>query len=345
MMKRVIGFTFGLVFLLSSSACDNSLDLLEQSPPVPVIYGLFDSSTDQQILSVTKTFVFGDEGGAEAAAATPDSIYYGAEELAITITNESNGRAVSPERFDAATEGITREMGPFPTTPNIAYRYSSSGLATNVGDELRLEVLRNDQPIASSSITVLPEYEFQQARPAPRSYSLTSDNETTLRWRIEQSERAELIEVLEVGFNFAYTETRDGASEDKVLYWPAAPNLSAEGGASTASLDLRNFYGFLRDQLEADPSVARTFRYIQLVITGGDENFAELRTLVDANRGITSTQELPNFSNVEGAIGLFGSVTQLVQAEGEGSLRNESFDALFGRNGDSFNVADLNFRP
>ena len=333
--------------LLASSllvACDNEVSLLDDDPALPVVYGVYNSARSQQTLTVTKTFRFGDEGSAGQSAQTPDSVYYGADELSVVARSLATGSEVVAERYNAADEGVTRQPGDFSTGSVVAYRYNAAGLGIEVGDSLELLLERGGQEIARVRQVRLPELAFVAARQPPSSYPVTSDNDFTFRWQIVQPEQQPLIRAVEIGFNIAITEIRGSERTQRVLYWAAGRDLTGESNATVAAVQLEGFYGFLLDKLDRDPDVVRKFDYMQLVITAGDQAFRDYRALIDANRGITSTQELPIFSNVEGAIGLYGSITQLRQDPGA-QLSTSGFDALFGLDGDVFNVAELNFEP
>ena len=322
-------------------ACDNDVLLLEEEPAVPVVYGVFNASEDEQTVSITKTFRFAEGGGARESAATPDSVYYGPDEISVTAARVGGAEVVA-ERVDVSDE-VVREPGDFSTATNVAYRFDAEALDLSAGDSLALLIREGDRELAAVRQVVLPELRFVQSRLPPNTYSLTNENPTTFRWAIEQMEFRPLIRTVEVGFNFYYRETRDGQTESKVLYWPAARDLT-ENNATTAGVQMDLLFDFLAARLEADPNVRRAFDNLQLVITVGDQSFRDYRTLLDANRGITSTQELPPFSNVAGAVGLYGSVSQLRQPD-PASLTPGSFDALFGLDGDEYEVGDLNFAP
>ncbi len=336
-------FTLALAaaVVLAFSACDNEVELLEDAPAVPIVYGVYNADEAVQTLSITKTFRFAEGGGALESASNPDSLYYPAEELNVEVVNLRNNNVVTAERVNAADDGVVREPGVFPVDQNIAYRYESAGLEAEAGDSLQLNIFRNASLLATTTIVRLPKMRFvSQTQLPPPMYQLTSQTPFRQSWRYEDNNLASLVEVYELGFLFAYTETGPDGRVDKLIYWPGT-GVTTE---RSVSVKLDGLFTFLSNNLEADPAITREFRYMQLLITSGDDSFRQLRALVDANRGITSTQELPPFTNVEGAIGLFGSISQLRQMD-QSTLGPAAFDALFGLDGDEYGVRDLNFRP
>jgi len=323
--------------------CDNEVELLESEPAVPIVYGVYNSSQQFQELTITKTFRFAEGEGARESAATPDSVYYSPDQFALVVSRTDTAAEVIAERFNASDEGIVREAGDFSTDTNIAYRFDSAPLDVQPGQSVRLSLQLDDREIASVEQVRLPRLAFPFSPPLTTSYAVTSERPTTFRWEIVDRQFQSLIRTVEVGFNFAFTETRNGETSSRVLYWAGARDLT-EQNSTFASVRLDGLFAFLRGALDVDPTVTRDFDYLQLVITAGDQSFRDYRTLLDANRGITSTQELPPFSNIEGGIGLYGSITQLRQDPGA-RLSTAGFDALYGRDGDPFGMLPYNFQP
>ena len=341
-MLKPFPIALAVAFGLVATSCENEVELLDGSAPTPIVYGLYNQNAATQTLSLTKTFGFAEGAGAIESAATADSVYYDPESVTVTVTGPG-GETVAT-RFSAADEGVVRGPGDFPGEPNFLYRFDTTGLGLGTGDDLMLEVTRvDDGAVIARAVTPrLPSIIFQVGRFPPSNYPLTATREQGFSWRITGDEEArDLVSILEVGFNIAYLETGPNGTEARELYFPAATNIR---GDVRANIDLRSVYAFLEARLEADPQITRRFRYMQLVVTGGSESFENYQILLQANSGITSTQELPPFSNIEGGIGLYGSITQFRQ-DTFGTLTPGAFDALFGLDGDRFGVGDLNFEP
>lgn len=345
-LMRLVRFVFFALSLAGFAACENEVMLLEEEPAVPIVYGTYRASSDVQTLTVTKTFRFAEGAGARESAATPDSVYYGPDELTVVATRVDTTVEIIAERYDAAAEGIVREPGSFSAGTNIAYRFDASPLRAKTGDSIKITLLRADQPIASVTQAQLPALDFPGGSRAPSEmYPLSSTTPFGVRWLIPNSDARDLISVMEVGFNFVFTEIQGANETERTVYWPAVRELET---VTAANVQLDGIFPYLRNELVADPSITRRFEYIQLVITAGDRTFDEYQTLLNANRsGLTSTQELPPFSNIDGAVGLYGSLSQVAQDVGA-QLSPGGFDALFGtleRNGvsDFYEMAPYNF--
>ena len=308
------------------SSCDNEVDLLTPAGDggaLPVVFGLINSSIDTQYVSITRTFRFSDGGSAFTSLTDPDSLYYSNEAAQVTVSNLRSNLTTTLERVALDEEGVVRRVGTFPTSPNIVYRFRLSAIAAQPGDSLRLAITANGAELASSAVQLLSQLEFQRTRKPPESYSLTSRNAFNFSWN--NLENGATIVAYEVGFEFDFLETSPTGSVVRTLYY--APSQSVSRTGNTVNLSLQGFIPFIASQLDAEPEVTRSFRDIRLIITGGDSNFGAYQELIRANSGITATQELPVFSNINGGLGLLGSITQLRQVE-PATLSNSSFDSL-----------------
>ena len=336
-MRTVRLFLLALAGLLFV-ACENEVDLLtpaEEGGALPVVFGLVNSSEDEQNVSLTRTFRFSDGGSAFTSAANPDSLYFPAEAVQVRVTNTRTGVTTISERVDLSAEGQQRNPGAFPVSPNILHRFELSDIMARPGDSIVLAVVRDNQVIAESDVRILSELEFSASRPAPQMYSLIGRSPFSFNWRIRTNGAP--IVTYEVGFEFSFEETSPSGTVQRTLYFAPGQDLDANTN-SVSNLRLDGFLPFLASRLTADPSITRSFTDIRLVITGGDENFGAYQELIRANTGITATQELPVFSNIEGGLGLFGSITQLRQMD-MATLSNGTFDSLRS----SVITRDLNF--
>lgn len=326
---------FRFLLLLSSAlflfSCDNDVMLLEDSAPVPIVYGLYNASSELQAVSISKSFQFGEEGGALAAAKQVDSLYYGVDEIVAYAENSRNANRVTMTRVNFADQGLPRQEGVFPTDPNYFYTYDTTGLEVRPGDTIRIRVEKDGEVLVTGNAPVLPELSFLRSREPLDFYPFSSSAPYSFSWDVNDANvMGASIGTYEFGFNIFLTETApDGTERSLTFYWAAGRNLDGNQSVFRARID--GFYDFLNAQLrQRIDGYSYTIPAVKMVITGGDDSFSAYRDLIIANRGITSTGELPPFSNVPGGIGLFGGITQLNQ-ETIAGLTPDSADALKDR--------------
>jgi len=318
-----------LASLLFLFACDNEVVLLEDAAPVPIVYGLYNTSVEQQVVSISKSFQFGEEGGAFAAAQQEDSLYYGVDEIVAYAENSKNANRVNMTRVNLADQGLPRGAGVFPSDPNYFYTYDTTGLEAAPGDTILLRIEKNGEVIAAGNAPVLPELAFLRSREPLDFYPFSSETPFSFSWTRDNSGDGVEIGTYEFGFNIFVTETGPDGVVERTLYFAPGRNLDGSTNVFRGRIDA--FYDFLNGALRQNvDGYSYTVPAVQMVITGGDASFTEYRDLIQANRGITSTGELPPFTNVEGAIGLFGGITQL-QQETIAGLTPDAADELRDR--------------
>jgi len=281
-------------------------------------------------VSISKSFLFGEEGGALAAAQEQDSIYYGVDEIVVYAENNRNANRVALSRVNLADQGLPRGAGVFPSDPNFFYTYDSTGLEARAGDTIRLRVEKDGEVIAAGNAPVLPTLQFLRSREPLEFYPFSAQTPFSFSWSRDASTSEDVeIGTYEFGFDISLTETGPDGVVERNLYWAAGRNLDGSSNVFRGRID--GFYDFLNGALESNlDGYSYTVPAVKMIITGGDESFTAYRDLIQANRGITSTGELPPFSNVDGAIGLFGGITQLRQ-EAIASLTPDAADALKDR--------------
>lgn len=326
---------------IASLACDNEVELLSEDASLPVVYGLIDGSSDLQRLSISRTFRFSDGGNAIASAREPDSVYYATEDLTVVARNLSSELSTTLKRVNLSDDdAIVREDGSFPTEVNVAYEWRLSDVEGEPGDSIAIVGTLPGGGTFAVGGALLPALTFRTNPPFPQRYTLNSEqNRTSFNWR--RSDIGPMVAVWELGLNFAFQETGPDGTVDRVLYYPLVREATLRADQNSLRVDNERFgglYGFLASRLEPDPAITRSFQYVQAVVTGGDSSYVEFKTLIRANSGITATQELPAFSNVEGGLGLVGTVTRLAQPPTAG-LQPSSLDSL--RSGSQ--TQDLNF--
>lgn len=322
------------LLLLCSSlfffSCENEVVLLEDASPLPIVYGLYNTASQAQFVNISKSFQFGTEGGAFEAAQQEDSLYYGIDEINAYAENSRTADRATMTRVNLADQGLPRGAGVFPSTPNFFYTFDSTGLNSRPGDTIRLLIEQNGAILASGNAPVLPTLAFQRSREPLDQYPFSSQTPYSFSWTKEATTAIGVeIGTYEFGFNIMLTETGPNGVSEVNLYWAAGRNL--DGSSNVFRGPLSGFYDFLNGELKTSlEGYSYSVPAVKMVITGGDESFSAYRDLIQANRGITSTGELPPFSNIEGGIGLFGGITQLEQ-ETIAGLTIDSADELVTR--------------
>lgn len=297
-MRVLLFFTCFMVL----NSCDNDLDLVADYKDIPVVYALVNPSDTAQYFRVERVFVDPETSALEIAQ-NPDSLYY--ENLSVQLIRP-NGNAVSLERVDGNQEGFVREEGVFASSPNILYKVKTSELgALQDGNQIDLQIDRQDEsPLITATTTIVGETDLLFPR-SETNITFEYDRDILFRWKGSSS--AEIYNVTML----MYVQEFDGSElTEKVLTYPIAKNVTDQ---EFEFLGL-NFFSFLASNLDPDPNIiARFFNGIDVIVTAGGSELAQIVRLNLANTGITSSQAIPTFSNVSEGLGIFTAIDQTVE--------------------------------
>lgn len=326
-MKQTLYFLF-LVFLV---ACDNELNVVEDFKDIPVVYGILSPSDTAQYIRVERAFIDESTSAIELAQ-NIDSIYYANASVEIQL---QNGDVYTLNRVDANLEGYPREEGVFAQSPNYLYKIATKDIQLNPGETYQLMITRSESlPIVEASTNLVGS---SQITTPSSSIGFAYVQPTKVRWRPGVNAK-----VYNINLEFNYRERVISSSsgfENKTLIWPMTTNFDVTGD------DIENFeipgiefYSYLAGNLVADPDIERRFNDISLIMIGGGLEIQEINRLNDANLGITSSQDIPSYSNLSEGRGIFSS--KYIENKTGLVLKSSSMDSLVN----GIVTRDLNFK-
>lgn len=327
------------VFLVSISAlllagCEEELDLTADWKDIPIVYGVLNVSDTAHYIRVEKAFL-DDNGSAFLAADNPDSIYY--QDITVTLTNLNTGFQRVLERVDGTLEGYPRDTGIFAQLPNYLYKVNAVDFPILGTEEVRLSLNRGDiLPVVTAEAVILDEIIPLGGLGPGSKVDFNPNTETNFRWRAGEEARVFDLKLL---IHIEELDNITGITTEKVLEWTMARGVDPIPGSfsNLAGVFGLDFYKFLDANLEANQNVDRLLTQMDLVIIGGGEAIERYISIALANTGITSSQEVPVYTNLSEGRGIFSSVSEVV-VEGL-LLTNESINTLKT----SEFTADLNF--
>jgi len=115
--------------------------------------------------------------------------------------------------------------------------------------------------------------------------------------------------IFDIFITFHYKEIDAGGQpSSKEVLWNFERNLDLEeAGLQNAENDGMTFYNLLLQTIPVEPGVTRRFSKFSIDIVGGGQAIRDYVSLTQANTGITSSQAVPNFSNLSEGLGIFSS--------------------------------------
>ncbi len=326
-MKYLVIF----LVLLGFISCDNELNVIEDFKDIPVVYGVISSSDSAQYIRVERAFVDPNTSALELAKIA-DSLYY--QNAEVRIIN-SSGIEYNLSRVNGEDEGYPRESGAFAETPNYLYKIKTSDINLTAGEEYTLSLNRSEN---LETVTARTKLVGESTILTPSSsIGFAYVQPTKIRWRKGAQAR-----VFDIYIQVNYRERVTVSSNDfekKSVSWQMASNISSSGdNVENFEMPGVDFYSFLIGAIEINPELERRFDDITLTLVSGGSEILELNRLSEANLGITSSQDIPVFTNLSEGRGIFSSkyTERLTGLE----LKNSSLDSLT----DGIITRDLNFK-
>jgi hypothetical protein len=294
--------------LISFWACENEVDLTADWKDIPVVYALINNADTAHYIRVEKAFL-DQNGSAFAAAQEVDSVYY--DQITVTLTNLSTGAAADFVRVDGNLEGYPREDGVFATTPNYLYKLDGGAIDLEGENEMRLELNRGDEldPVTAEAV-VLQEINPLTPKNPGDKVDFPTDRDVSFRWIA--GDEAKVFDLTLLIHYFERPINNPDEVEDKTLEWRFAKGIRPTGNSSILEkIDGNSFYQFLGERIPVDPTLERGIVTLDLTITAGGEAIDQYLKIASANLGITSSQDIPIYTNMSEGRGIFSSIREI----------------------------------
>lgn len=301
MIRQVIGI-FLMVAL--ASACSTAVQLEGEWKDIPIVYALLSKQDTAHYIRIEKAFLPAG-GDATEAAQNPDSLYY--PSLVVNLEKVSTGQRFPLVRVDGTLEGYPREAGAFAQAPNYLYKLKADAIRLQGGERLRLWIDRpgNSTPVSAETVILqdLIPRETSPSNPINMGY----DRQVGISWTAPAA-----AQVFEVRLRMHYRESAPGqvtVFTNKVLDWVLVKDLLRTDNTDRVNFSFygESFYRFLAQELPENPGVRRIFDRMDILISAGGQEFADMLRIARANTGITSSQWTPYYSNISEGRGVFSS--------------------------------------
>ncbi len=305
-MKSSLKLLLALSTLLSIHACTEDFQLTEPYKDIPVIYALFSRTDTAQYFRIQKAFV--DENlPASQIAMNPDSLYY--MNPTVKLINSTQKKEYELQRVDGNLEGYVRNSGPFAKSPNYLYKILTKNIQVNGGDSLLLLVKPGEGlEDVTSRIVAVSDLKFTIPDDNTRQLKFFSISSYDFQWKHKSNAR--IFDLKAVVYVDEFNITTQAKNMVKIEI-PLAAGLPGKDGTgdifTSAKAYGASFYNFLHDNLVPDPAIERSLNKIEFILTGGGPEIKEYQELLNANTGITASQEIPRYDNLSRGFGIFSS--------------------------------------
>ena len=315
MFKYYILAVLSAFFVVS---CSNEIDLNDDFIEYPVTYGVLNPNDTVQYIRIERLFGAIGQSALEVAK-NPDSIYYA--NITVILKDETNSEETELEKIDGNEFGLIREEGVFAESPNYLYRVTNSEQKIIPGRKYSLIVLdsRNDT-LTSATIEIIRDiniYIPNASRPVKFAYISFFNT----AW--EGGTNAGYFDLI-MEINIKERDINgDNKWKDTILYWKVGQYI---GGQNFRFQGL-DFYRFLGDNLTFDPDIRRKFINFNLIVRGVGRELKEYIDILNFDKGISSSQQLPIYTNMSYGFGVFSSLNTTMK--GPFTLeQDETIDSL-----------------
>lgn len=321
---------FALILAASLlTSCDNELVVTDTWKDIPVVWGLLSKSDTAHYIRVEKAFLDPTTSALEIAQ-RPDSLYY--EDATVTLTRISSGQVFTLTRVNGDLEGYPRDSGIFASIPNYLYKIKADQLNLVVGEDYKLTVDRNDnKPLVTAETVVLPKPVLRNPVPGAM-LSFRRNSSFTIQWN--EIPEAGVYDVL-IHFHYRERSPETGAFYvPKSFEWVVQRNLLDR---EVKIDDGTEFYTAVKANIAENSEATRLFDSLDIIVWAGGKELAQFIEIAQANFGLTSTQDIPTFTNLSEGVGIFSSRNVSVYSGFQ--INDQTLDSL--RDGSI--TKDLNF--
>jgi hypothetical protein len=313
-MKWIFGLiSIGFLF----AACDNDLVVTDQWKDIPVVWGIVSKSDTAHYIRVEKAYLDPSVSALDIAR-IPDSLYY--DNAVVTLKRIASGQVYTLTRVDGNLEGYPRDSGVFAEFPNYIYKIRANQLNLVIGDEYEFSLQREGQsdPVTAKT-KILPKPVLRNPSAGgtlvfkPKAFTNFSWNEIPdaglfdLQLKFHYRERSPATQNVYVPKSVEWTVSR--SIEDKEY-----------------KIDGSEFYNSLKAYIQEDFEATRLFDSMDVILWCGGRELAEFIRIAQANTGITSTQDIPIYTNLSEGRGIFTS--RNVSYNTGFDLSNQTLDSL-----------------
>jgi hypothetical protein len=312
-LRYKLSILIAFTFLLWSSSCSNDFVLTEPSSDIAIVYGMLTSNDTANYFRIERAFI--DENtSALVLAKDPAQLYF--DNAIVTLTNKRTNKSFILSRVDGNTEGYKRDAGVFADAPNYLYKLPSTTHNPIPGDTYEIKIEKGDRIIGTGSAKMLPSYSDGDLFEPGASSSISFGYMSNFNFGWASNDDAVIHDVRLV---FNYRELKDGVFTNKSVTWNVARNyFKTNLSENNNNVTVRgvDFYTWLKSAIPVDPQAKRLSRDMEIYITSGGVDLLSYVSVGQANLGITSSGEIPVFTNLKGdALGIFSSKTNLIRKQ------------------------------
>ncbi len=315
MKKYVI---LAALFTVLFSACSTDFDVTADYEETIVVYGLMDASQDTQYIRISRGYISEDRSALQVAL-EPDSIYYLANQLNVTVERISDGAVFT----FAEDRSLPKDTGIFATAPHLIYVLPQR-LDSKESYRLKVENTQTGKIVTGTTVMV---DSFRLTQPSdvlafPFTTSLVSKFPNGNPQPIEVAFSSPIDgKVYDVAVRFYYRQWEGaviGAGDTMFVEYlfqrslisnTLGTNNNPGNQPLIARYNGQDLLAFLGTELSVNPNITREPLELPLeyIYYAGAQDFYDMLRSAQGESGITALEARPIYTNLEGGYGVFSS--------------------------------------
>lgn len=290
---------FVFVCIIGILSCSTDFELTTGGKEQPVIYSILTEDDEYHYVRVEKLFV-DEETGPRELATDSNNVFY--DNITVELIKNNESQVLT--KVNAAELGMARDSGIFLSEPNFLYRVSDSEFDITANDNVEVRVtFPSDTLVASATTAIVGKSALKRPRDTDiRMFLAPEVGSYIIQW--DGDEDAAFYDLY---FNLHIREISSNTTEFTEVLWPIVSGREQDQYTVMGT----SFFNFLDATLEPNPNVRRKIDSFDIVIDAGGEALERFIDINNLNTGITSSQVIPNYTNVNNGLGLFSSVSSV----------------------------------
>ncbi len=299
---------FLICLTITAVSCDNEFNINGDYVEKTVVWGLLELNKDTNFIRINKSFL-DENSSAFILAADPDNLYYSEDELEVYLEEwkaDILQKHITAQYVDGDTIGIEKEGGIFANSTNILYRIA---VPLDTFALYKLFIVNNHTHDTITSHANLVQ-DFNAYYPTKTGAYLNYNDTAKITYICDAAVNGKLYELW---MKFYYWEKITGTFDSvlKKIEWQIFSNKIADNidgmGSISYSIERYSLFNFIASSISHDENVMRRFSHMDFHwYAGGIEMYDQYLNMI-ANLGINEQYISPEFTNVNGGLGVFSS--------------------------------------
>ena len=294
-MKWILGLFIGISVF---SACSNELVVVDKWKDISVVWGLLSKSDTAHYIRVEKAFL-DPTTSAFNIALIPDSLYY--DNAVVTLKRINNGQVFTLQKVDGNLEGYPRTDGIFASSPNYLFKIKANVINLVVGEKYQFQLDKGDgSALVTAQTTILPKPVLRNPSP-DQILQFKPKTQFLFTWNAIAD-----AGIFDLQMRFHYIEK---SPETGNIYVPKSIEWTVENSIEENEfhIDGSDFYSALKANIAENFEASRRFDSIDIILWCGGIELKDFIKIAQANKGLTSTQDIPKYTNLTDGLGIFTS--------------------------------------